>query len=47
MWFVWFVLFSASFIYSAKKEEKLMLAQFPEEYPQYMKRTKMLIPFIF
>ncbi len=47
MWLVWFVLFSASFIYSAKKEEKLMLTEFPEEYSRYMKRTKMLIPFIF
>jgi protein-S-isoprenylcysteine O-methyltransferase Ste14 len=46
MWLVWFIIFSASFIYSAIKEEKLMLAQFPEEYPAYMKRTKMLIPFI-
>jgi protein-S-isoprenylcysteine O-methyltransferase Ste14 len=47
MWLVWFFLFSISFIYSAKKEEKFMLAQFPKEYPAYMKRTKMLIPFIF
>jgi protein-S-isoprenylcysteine O-methyltransferase Ste14 len=47
MWLVWFLLFSTSFAYSARKEEKLMSAQFPEDYPEYMKRTKMLIPFIF
>lgn len=47
MWLVWFVLFSFSFIYSAKKEEKTMLIQFPEEYRKYMKRTKMMIPFVF
>ncbi|HEY9724223.1 MAG TPA: isoprenylcysteine carboxylmethyltransferase family protein [Oscillatoriaceae cyanobacterium] len=35
------------FIYSARQEEKLMSAQFPEAYPAYMQRTKMLIPFVF
>ena len=34
------------FIYSAKTEEKLMARQFPDTYPAYKKRTKMLIPFI-
>jgi protein-S-isoprenylcysteine O-methyltransferase Ste14 len=46
-WFVWFILSGAYFIYSAKKEEKLMLLQFPKEYHQYMKQTKMFIPFIY
>jgi protein-S-isoprenylcysteine O-methyltransferase Ste14 len=46
-WLVWFILFSAYFMYSAKKEETLILLQFPEEYKQYMKRTKMIIPFIY
>jgi protein-S-isoprenylcysteine O-methyltransferase Ste14 len=47
MWLIWLVLLGGYFIYSAKKEEKLMLLQFPDEYPQYMRRTKMLIPLIF
>jgi protein-S-isoprenylcysteine O-methyltransferase Ste14 len=47
MWLFWFILFFASFIYSAKKEEKNMLLQFPDEYRDYMKRTKMIIPFIY
>jgi protein-S-isoprenylcysteine O-methyltransferase Ste14 len=47
MWLVWFVLFCSYFLYSARKEEKLMLIEFPKEYPEYMKRTKMLIPFVF
>lgn len=47
MWLVWFILLFTYFIYSAKKEEKVMLQQFPKEYADYMKRTKMLIPFIF
>jgi protein-S-isoprenylcysteine O-methyltransferase Ste14 len=34
------------FIYSATVEEKLMAASFPEAYPSYRSRTKMLIPFV-
>jgi protein-S-isoprenylcysteine O-methyltransferase Ste14 len=34
------------FIYSAKTEEKIMRQQFPNEYPGYIQRTKMLIPFV-
>lgn len=44
---IWFLLSATFFIYSAKKEEKMMLLQFPDEYPGYMQRSKMLIPFIF
>jgi len=47
MWLVWFIIFLVSFTYSARKEEKNMLLQFPEEYRDYMNRTKMFIPFIF
>ncbi|HTR19130.1 MAG TPA: isoprenylcysteine carboxylmethyltransferase family protein [Candidatus Paceibacterota bacterium] len=45
-WFVPLVLFSIYFIYSAKTEEKIMLKEFPDQYPGYMKRTNMLIPFV-
>ncbi len=41
------VIVGGYFIYSARREEKLMLEQFPTVYPAYMKRTKMLLPFIF
>lgn len=34
------------YIRLAKKEEKDMLAEFGDEYREYMKRTKMFIPFI-
>jgi protein-S-isoprenylcysteine O-methyltransferase Ste14 len=30
----------------AIQEEKLMMQHFPEEYPEYTKRTKLFIPFI-
>lgn len=47
IWAIPLVLGAAYFVYSARNEEKLMLEQFPEQYPAYMKRTKMLLPFIF
>jgi protein-S-isoprenylcysteine O-methyltransferase Ste14 len=45
-WFIYALVVAIYFIYSAKMEEKLMLKQFPNEYPAYMKRTKMIVPFI-
>jgi protein-S-isoprenylcysteine O-methyltransferase Ste14 len=45
-WFVAFIVVSAFFIFSARTEERLMLQQFPNEYPEYKKRTKALIPFV-
>ena len=46
LWLVPFVLVCAYFVYSAKTEEKHMLQQFPKAYPEYRKRVKALIPFI-
>jgi protein-S-isoprenylcysteine O-methyltransferase Ste14 len=46
-WVVPLVLFSGYFIYSARREEKIMMAEFPERYPAYMARTRMLLPFAF
>jgi protein-S-isoprenylcysteine O-methyltransferase Ste14 len=34
------------FIYSAKVEERNMTTTFPNTYPSYRMRTKMLIPFV-
>ena len=34
------------FVYSARREERLMTEQFPEQYPAYMKQTKMLVPYL-
>jgi protein-S-isoprenylcysteine O-methyltransferase Ste14 len=33
-----------SFWFKLRVEEKLMLQQFPEAYPEYMRRTKALVP---
>jgi protein-S-isoprenylcysteine O-methyltransferase Ste14 len=49
-WFPRIVLLAAVFayfVYAAKVEERSMIRQFPTEYPDYTKRTKMLIPFLF
>lgn len=46
VWLIPLVLCAVYFVYSARNEERLMLEQFPEQYPAYMRRTKMLLPFI-
>jgi len=45
-WLPTILVFFAYFVYSAKTEEKLMLRQFPDVYPAYMARTKMLVPLV-
>lgn len=45
-WIVALVLFGGYFVWSAKTEEKIMTAQFPQLYADYMSRTKMFIPFV-
>ncbi len=45
-WLIPLVLLGVYFVYSARREEKLMMEQFPGQYPQYMSRTKMLVPFV-
>jgi protein-S-isoprenylcysteine O-methyltransferase Ste14 len=47
LWLLVFALYFAYFLFSARSEEKTMLAQFPNAYPAYRRRTKMLIPFVF
>ncbi len=44
--FLILVIFGVYFTYSATREEKLMLAQFPKQYPEYMARTKRLSPLV-
>jgi len=46
VWVLLLVPSLAYFVYSARKEEKLMREQFPEQYPAYMRRTKMFVPFV-
>jgi protein-S-isoprenylcysteine O-methyltransferase Ste14 len=46
-WLVPFVVFSAYFVYSAAMEERYMATRFPDSYPEYKRKTKMLVPFVF
>jgi protein-S-isoprenylcysteine O-methyltransferase Ste14 len=43
-WALLLVPVGAYFIYNARREETVMLQQFPEQYPAYMARTGMLAP---
>jgi protein-S-isoprenylcysteine O-methyltransferase Ste14 len=45
-WVVPLVPFSVYFVYNAGREERIMIAQFPEQYPAYMRRTRMFLPFV-
>lgn len=45
-WLGVFIVSLAYFVYSATREEKLMAETFPDTYPSYKARTKMLIPFV-
>jgi protein-S-isoprenylcysteine O-methyltransferase Ste14 len=40
------VLMGIYFTYSARQEEQLMVEQFPDRYPAYRERTKMLLPWV-
>ena len=35
------------FVFSASREERFLGAEFPDTYPSYKARTKMLVPFVF
>jgi protein-S-isoprenylcysteine O-methyltransferase Ste14 len=45
-WALPLVLSVPYFIYSARREEELMRKQFGERYRDYMRRTKMIVPFV-
>ena len=45
-WIIIFVAASSYFLYSAYQEEKLLMQQFPADYPKYKNKTKMIIPFL-
>ena len=45
-WLIAVALMGSYFLYSAVMEERYMARQFPDTYPPYRARTKMLIPFV-
>lgn len=46
LWLLPVIVYTPRFIRSARQEERLLLAQFPQSYRAYMQRTKMLLPFV-
>lgn len=46
LWLLPLVMYGPTFISSARREERQLSGQFPERYPPYMKRTRMLLPFL-
>ena len=47
LWLTAVALAGIYFIYSATVEERYLTEQFPDDYPTYVRSTKMLVPFIF
>ncbi len=45
-WLLPFVVSLVYFVYAARREEQDMTQQFPDVYPAYQQRTKMLIPYL-
>jgi protein-S-isoprenylcysteine O-methyltransferase Ste14 len=43
-WLCLVVVFGAYFIYAASMEERTMTREFPDAYPDYQRKSKMLIP---
>ncbi|HEY6487833.1 MAG: isoprenylcysteine carboxylmethyltransferase family protein [Terracidiphilus sp.] len=46
LWAIPLLIIGPYLIYSAGREEKMMTERFPNQYPSYLKRTRMIIPFI-
>ena len=46
LWLLPLIVYGPFFILSARREEKVLIEQFPELYRAYTKRTKMLLPFV-
>jgi protein-S-isoprenylcysteine O-methyltransferase Ste14 len=45
-WLIALAVLGPYFVYSATVEERMLSTSFPEEYPRYRARTKMVIPFV-
>ena len=46
LWVLPLMLYGPAFIRGARHEERRLSEQFPERYPAYMERTRMLLPFL-
>ena len=46
IWSVVFLFFTINFLYRIPVEERYMTQLFPDQYPEYKKKTRALVPFI-
>ena len=46
LWLLPLVVYGPQLVLSARREEAFLLRRFPERYRDYMKRTRMLLPFV-
>jgi len=46
LWLLPLIVYGPGFILSARREESLLIEQFSERYRDYIKRTKMFLPFL-
>jgi protein-S-isoprenylcysteine O-methyltransferase Ste14 len=46
LWLLPLVVYGPQLVLSARREETFLLRRFPERYRDYMKRTRMLLPFV-
>ncbi|MGC3944448.1 MAG: isoprenylcysteine carboxylmethyltransferase family protein [Chryseolinea sp.] len=47
LWSAWYILWTLYFLYSAFMEEQALQAQYPMDYNDYKRKSKMFIPFVF
>ena len=46
LWLAPLLVYGPNFIRSARREDELLLEKFPDRYPDYRQRTRMLVPFV-
>jgi protein-S-isoprenylcysteine O-methyltransferase Ste14 len=46
VWFVVVIILSIMFLYRIPVAERYMMQLFPDQYPDYKKKVKALIPFV-
>jgi protein-S-isoprenylcysteine O-methyltransferase Ste14 len=46
LWLLPLIVYGPYFIRGARREERLLLERYPERYSAYMRRTRMLLPFV-
>jgi protein-S-isoprenylcysteine O-methyltransferase Ste14 len=46
LWMLPLIVYWRGFVVSAQREEQVMLDQYPDRYRDYMRRTRMFIPFV-